>query len=85
MGLMTSMMAIIPSLRRLTSVQTSISRGVSAAERLFGILDMPVERDDGQHRVQRTGELAFDHVMRATAKTVASPWTTSVSSPGRAR
>ena len=64
MGLMTSMMAIIPSLRRLTSVQTSISRGVSAAERLFGILDMPVERDEGQHRVQRVrGELAFDHVM----------------------
>ncbi|WP_369521807.1 ABC transporter transmembrane domain-containing protein, partial [Escherichia coli] len=64
MGLMTSMMAIIPSLRRLTSVQTSISRGVSAAERLFGIIDMPVERDEGRHRVQRVrGELAFDHVM----------------------
>ncbi|WP_312707146.1 lipid A export permease/ATP-binding protein MsbA [Stenotrophomonas sp.] len=64
MGLMTSMMAIIPSLRRLTSVQTSISRGVAAAERLFGIIDMPVERDTGTTRVQRVrGELSFDHVM----------------------
>lgn len=64
MGLMTSMMAIIPSLRRLTSVQTSISRGVAAAERLFGIIDMPVERDDGTHVVQRVrGELSFEHVM----------------------
>lgn len=64
MGLMTSMMAIIPSLRRLTSVQTSISRGVAAAERLFGIIDMPVERDDGTHFVQRVrGELSFEHVM----------------------
>ncbi len=64
MGLMTSMMAIIPSLRRLTSVQTSISRGVAAAERLFSILDMRVERDEGRTTVQRVrGELAFDHVM----------------------
>ena len=64
MGLMTSMMAIIPSLRRLTSVQTSISRGVAAAERLFGILDMPVERDEGIQRIGRArGELAFEHVM----------------------
>lgn len=64
MGLMTSMMAIIPSLRRLTSVQTSISRGVAAAERLFGILDLPVERDQGSTRAQRVrGELSFEHVM----------------------
>lgn len=64
MGLMTSMMAIIPSLRRLTSVQTSISRGVAAAERLFSILDMPVERDKGNQRIGRArGELAFEHVM----------------------
>jgi ATP-binding cassette, subfamily B, bacterial MsbA len=64
MALMTSMMAIIPSLRRLTSVQTSISRGVAAAERLFSILDTPEERDSGTLSVQRVrGELAFDKVM----------------------
>lgn len=64
MALMASMMAIIPSLRRLTSVQTSISRGVAAAERLFSILDMEAERDTGTRSVQRArGELRFDHVM----------------------
>ncbi|WP_422507370.1 lipid A export permease/ATP-binding protein MsbA [Stenotrophomonas sp. GZD-301] len=64
MGLMISMTAIIPSLRRLTSVQSSIARGVSAAERLFSILDMPVERDQGLTRIGRVkGELSFEHVM----------------------
>ncbi|WP_141058640.1 lipid A export permease/ATP-binding protein MsbA [Stenotrophomonas rhizophila] len=64
MGLMISMTAIIPSLRRLTSVQSSIARGVAAAERLFGILDLPVERDHGIQKIGRArGELAFEHVM----------------------
>lgn len=65
MALMTSMMAIIPSLRRLTSVQTSISRGVAAAERLFSILDMDEEHDTGKEvfsgRVR--GDVVFKHVM----------------------
>ncbi len=61
--LMTAMMGIIPSLRRVTSVQTSISRGVSAAERLFTILDMEEERDHGGIVVQRVrGELKFEGV-----------------------
>ncbi|HYG04977.1 MAG TPA: lipid A export permease/ATP-binding protein MsbA [Stenotrophomonas sp.] len=64
MALMSSMMAIIPSLRRLTSVQSSISRGVAAAERLFGILDLPTEQDTGEREIQRArGELSFEHVM----------------------
>ena len=63
MTLMTSMMAIIPSLRRITSVQTQISRGVAAAERLFGILDAAEEQDLGRVSVGRVrGELVFDHV-----------------------
>ncbi|HYM85651.1 MAG TPA: ATP-binding cassette domain-containing protein, partial [Pseudoxanthomonas sp.] len=63
MTLMTSMMAIIPSLRRITSVQTQISRGVAAAERLFGILDAPEEQDRGQVSIGRAqGELVFDRV-----------------------
>jgi subfamily B ATP-binding cassette protein MsbA len=63
MTLMSSMMAIIPSLRRITSVQTQISRGVAAAERLFGILDAPEEQDRGQIAIGRArGELVFDHV-----------------------
>ncbi|KAF1718022.1 lipid A export permease/ATP-binding protein MsbA [Pseudoxanthomonas yeongjuensis] len=61
--LMTSMMAIIPSLRRITSIQTQISRGVAAAERLFGVLDATEEQDRGQVSVARArGELMFSHV-----------------------
>ena len=61
--LMTAMMAIIPSLRRVTSVQTSISRGMAASERLFSILDADEEADAGQLTLERArGELVFDRV-----------------------
>lgn len=60
---MTAMMGIIPSLRRITGVQSVLGRGVAAAERLFSILDSPEERDTGTRALQRAqGELAFDHV-----------------------
>ncbi len=61
--LMTAMMAIIPSLRRITSVQTAISRGVAASERLFSILDAEEEADTGTRSIGRArGELVFDKV-----------------------
>ncbi len=61
--LMSAMMAIIPALRRVTSIQTQISRGVAAAERLFGVLDAPEEQDNGRIALVRArGELVFDHV-----------------------
>ncbi|WP_374013810.1 lipid A export permease/ATP-binding protein MsbA [Pseudoxanthomonas koreensis] len=61
--LMTAMMAIIPSLRRLTSVQTAVARGVSAAERLFQIIDSEEEPDTGTRSITRArGELAFEQV-----------------------
>ncbi len=46
-SLLTAMMAMLPSLKRITNVQSLIQRGVAAADRLFGILDEPEERDDG--------------------------------------
>ena len=61
--LMTAMMAIIPSLRRITSVQTAIARGVAASERLFTILDAEEEVDTGKRTIGRArGELVFDRV-----------------------
>jgi subfamily B ATP-binding cassette protein MsbA len=63
MTLMTAMMAIIPSLRRITGVQSAIARGVAAAERLFAILDADEEPDHGRVALQRArGELVFDRV-----------------------
>ncbi len=61
--LMTAMMAIIPSLRRVTNVQAVIGRGVAAAERLFAVLDSEEEHDAGSVPLQRArGELVFDRV-----------------------
>ena len=61
--LMTAMMGIIPSLRRITNVQSVIGRGVAAAERLFQVLDSEEERDAGKVQVDRVrGELVFEGV-----------------------
>ncbi|MDH5824355.1 lipid A export permease/ATP-binding protein MsbA [Luteimonas sp. RD2P54] len=61
--LMTAMMGIIPSLRRITNVQSVIGRGVAAAERLFAVLDDEEERDSGKVPLQRArGELVFEGV-----------------------
>ena len=61
--LMTAMMGIIPSLRRITNVQSIIGRGVAAAERLFAVIDDIEEPDSGTRALERTrGDLVFDHV-----------------------
>ena len=61
--LMTAMMGIIPSLRRITNVQSIIGRGVAAAERLFAVIDDIEEPDRGTRALERTrGDLVFDHV-----------------------
>ncbi|WP_147652444.1 lipid A export permease/ATP-binding protein MsbA [Vulcaniibacterium gelatinicum] len=62
-ALMTAMMGIIPSLRRITSIQSAISRGVAAAERVFAVLDAEEEADRGTRPLARArGELVFDDV-----------------------
>jgi subfamily B ATP-binding cassette protein MsbA len=61
--LMTSMMVLLPSLKRITNVQSIIQRGVAASERLFGILDRDDEPDHGTYRVERAkGEIRFQNV-----------------------
>ncbi|MDG6348347.1 lipid A export permease/ATP-binding protein MsbA [Luteimonas sp. 8-5] len=63
--LMMAMMAIIPSMRRLTNVQAVIGRGVAAAERLFAVLDAPEESDAGKAAFageRARGDLVFDNV-----------------------
>ena len=61
--LMTAMMGIIPSLRRVTNVQSVIGRGVAAAERLFAVIDSPEEVDNGTVQLARArGDLVFDRV-----------------------
>ncbi|MEZ5463042.1 lipid A export permease/ATP-binding protein MsbA [Dokdonella sp.] len=53
MSLITAMLMMLPSLKRLTTVQAMMQRGVAAAEDLFRIVDMPGEKDTGEHVVDR--------------------------------
>jgi subfamily B ATP-binding cassette protein MsbA len=62
-SLMTAMMAMLPSLKRITNVQSMIQRGVSAADAMFELLDTEPEVDQGTHRVTRAaGRVVFDAV-----------------------
>jgi ATP-binding cassette, subfamily B, bacterial MsbA len=54
---------ILPSLKRLTTVQANIQRGLAAAQELFGTLDAPVEQDSGGLVLQNCrGEFEFRDV-----------------------
>ena len=62
-ALLTSMMAMLPSLKRITNVQALIQRGVAASERLFAILDEPDEDDSGTlPLLSARGEVEFREV-----------------------
>lgn len=61
--LITAMMAMLPSLKRITNVQATVQRGIAAAQRLFSILDTPDEPDTGRRPLARArGELVFKDV-----------------------
>ncbi|MGH8051660.1 MAG: lipid A export permease/ATP-binding protein MsbA [Arenimonas sp.] len=58
-----AMMAMIPSLKRITNVQSAIQRGIAASERLFAVLDEPEEQDNGTVALERAkGEIEFRDV-----------------------
>ena len=62
-AIMTAMMAIIPSLKRLANVQAIVQRGIAAALRLFSVIDEPEEADAGVHAPDRArGVLQFRRV-----------------------
>ena len=74
MRLFMCMGGILPSLKRLTTVQSNIQRGLAAAQELFGIIDAPVERDEGTRVVERCrGDVEFRdvHLTYAGASTAA--------------
>ena len=62
-ALMLAMMAMLPSLKRITNVQSSVQKGIAAAERLFSVLDEPGEADTGTLPLVRArGEIEFRDV-----------------------
>ncbi|OOG58286.1 lipid A export permease/ATP-binding protein MsbA [Rhodanobacter sp. B05] len=59
-SVLTAMGTMLPSLKRLANVQANIQRGLSAAEDIFAVIDLPPEQDNGKIELQRTrGELRF--------------------------
>ena len=63
MSLITAMLTMLPSLKRLTTVQAMMQRGVAAAQDLFSIVDLPSEPDYGTHELDRSrGEIDLQHV-----------------------
>lgn len=59
-SLMTAMMAMLPSLKRITTVQSAVQRGLVAADHIFGVLDSEQEVDTGTRRIARArGEVEF--------------------------
>ncbi len=52
-SMMIAMSAMLPSLKRITSVQDTMQKGLTAAESLFDILDAPAEVDTGTERPER--------------------------------
>jgi len=60
---LTAMGAMMPSLKRLANVQATIQRGISAAEDLFYVIDLPPEEDQGRSVLEHTrGDLRFEGV-----------------------
>ncbi|WP_233843073.1 lipid A export permease/ATP-binding protein MsbA [Dyella sp. 2HG41-7] len=58
-----AMGGMLSSLKRLTNVQSIIQTGISAAENLFEVIDMPPEVDHGTKELTRTrGDLRFEDV-----------------------
>lgn len=62
-SVLASMVMILRPLRRLTMLNSDIQKGIAGAEGIFEILDEPVEKDVGTHKVNRVrGEISFENV-----------------------
>ena len=62
-SVLTAMGGMMPSLKRLTNVQSNVQRGLAACDDLFEIIDMPPETDHGTRVLERTqGDIAFNDV-----------------------
>ncbi len=63
MSLISAMLVMLPSIKRLTTVQATVQRGVAAADELFEVLDAPQEQDAGHLTLTRArGEIVFEDV-----------------------
>ena len=62
-AIFTAMIATIPPLKRLTSVQSRIQKGIAAADSIFQVLDTAPEKDSGSFELDRVkGAIEFKNV-----------------------
>jgi len=58
-----AMVATIPPLKRLTTVQAQMQKGIAAAESIFMVVDTDKEKDEGEYEVERArGEVEFKNI-----------------------
>lgn len=59
----TAMLLLISPIKQLTTISPILQRGLAACESVFGVLDAPVEADEGQARLTNCrGEIRFEKV-----------------------
>lgn len=59
----TAMLLLISPLKQLTTISTTLQKGLAAAESVFDLLDMPEESDGGQRPLGRArGDITFEGV-----------------------
>ncbi|MBF6988820.1 lipid A export permease/ATP-binding protein MsbA [Cupriavidus sp. IK-TO18] len=62
-GFVMAMLLLISPLKHLTDINQPLTRGITAAEMIFRLIDEPVEPQDGGKAIGRAhGELAFERV-----------------------
>jgi subfamily B ATP-binding cassette protein MsbA len=62
-AIFTAMIATIPPLKRLTTVQAQVQKGIAAADSIFQVLDTDAERDQGSYHSDRVdGAIEFRNV-----------------------
>jgi subfamily B ATP-binding cassette protein MsbA len=62
-AIFTAMIATIPPLKRLTTVQAQVQKGIAAADSIFQVLDTEAETDTGTYRNERVeGAIEFRNV-----------------------
>ena len=59
----TALLMLISPIKQLTTISSTLNRGLVASESVFAFLDMPIEEDTGQRELARVqGDIAFQTV-----------------------
>ncbi len=63
LSFVTAMLMLTTPIKRITSINEFVQRGLAAAESVFELIDTPSETDSGKQVMPRaTGALAFEHI-----------------------